>query len=256
MMYKSPFSFQFPSLFIPLSAVMDAHEMSPGYANFHSLEQYGFQPMPQYHFTPPLNLSFQTPRDHDEDSSVSSPQLQLPNAELETLSLEKKTCHLCKGKKYGFTSYFHNTKIFSEPPHDLINQVEKSYRLKDRLKSLLVTYVMREGVEDRISVIVKEIQDWATWVGILEHDVLMAARNSCIALDTGPLNEVREWRNAMVWKVQEHVSRRANMGMPKGRLAELLLEYRKKWEVVWKGYMQDLKAAQLGQDGHSYVAWV
>jgi hypothetical protein len=167
-----------------------------------------------------------------------------PSSEPETLSLRADLCQLCKGKKYGFTSYFHNTKIFFEPPHDILPVVEESYVLRNRLKSLLVTYAMREVEDDQVQNIETQILNWEFSVGMLADEVVASACNAGFALGLGRLDDVRKWRDIIVEEARYYVSGNAAVKMPSGRLAALMLEYRKVWEAVWIGYLQDRKATQ------------
>jgi hypothetical protein len=57
-------------------------------------------------------------------------QVATSDSRLETLSMLGDACPFCEGRKYGFTAYFHNLTIFSEPPHDILPLVEESYILK------------------------------------------------------------------------------------------------------------------------------
>lgn len=83
-----------------------------------------------------------------------------PSNGTEALSPSRLLCSQCKGQKYGFSAYFHNTRIFLEPPHEILGLVERSYVLRDRLKSLLVTYAMRPVDQERVMEIEREINVW------------------------------------------------------------------------------------------------
>lgn len=160
-----------------------------------------------------------------------------PISELTTLSLKTPPCPLCKGQKYGFTAYFHNPNIFPEPPHDLLPFVEKSYILKNRLKSLLVTYIMRELELDGLHEAEKEVLLWRQLVEGLLSDVASSATG--FELSLRPMEEVRKWTEEMTRQIRESIERGQKLEIRKGTLITLLLEFRKLWEGVWKGYLLD-----------------
>src|ERR1700743_2841728 len=92
-------------------------------------------PKPQTSFdfsvTPPSNSfplagysSFDTQRKNEESRISGSAQVLSTSVKLESLSFTRNLCPLCKGKKYGFSAYFHNLKIFPEPPHAILSLVE------------------------------------------------------------------------------------------------------------------------------------
>jgi hypothetical protein len=162
-----------------------------------------------------------------------------------TLSVKPLLCPLCKGKKYGFTAYLHNTKIFSEPPHELLALIEKSYILKNRLKSLLITYVMRELEQCDFEEAEKGILRWAQMIEELAQEVrtVMGSEPGVTALD-----EARNWTMKKTEQIRDHVGGRQKMDIPKGRLNALLLELRKLWETVWKQCSLRRKVSQPEQD--------
>jgi hypothetical protein len=222
--------------------------ISPGHTNFQYLQPFGFPVPSSPHHLPLWDPSSPIPQRYDEEPSSSFPQITLPSAELESLSLKRNHCPLCKGKKYGFTSYFHNRSIFPSPPHEILALVEESYLLKDRLKSLLVTYAMRDVPPGNLPTIKDEVNNWGHWVGVLTCDVMTAA---AFPLRREPLDAVRAWREMMVWRLIQHVEGKERLEMPRGRLAELLLEFRMVWEGVWKGYVRDRGVAR--GDPHPFV---
>jgi hypothetical protein len=158
-------------------------------------------------------------------------------SELTILSLRTPACLLCKGQKYGFKAYFHNTKIFSQPPHELLSVVEKSYLLKNRLKSLLVTYAMREVGQDQLQQVEGEVATWAQHVQDLISEVVGSAIG--FAFDLQQLEVVQNWTKEITTQLREKVWLRERMEMSNGRLNEVLQEFRKLWEGVWKGYLRD-----------------
>jgi hypothetical protein len=166
-----------------------------------------------------------------------------PSSELDTLSLKTNPCPQCKGQKYGFTAYFHNTKIFPEPPHHLLRLVEKSYILRDRLRSFLVTYTLREIEPDRIRRVEEEIDAWQQEVTFLVRDIICSAE---FELDFKPLEAAKLWAFEKVDRLKEHIWGRRRLEIPKGSLQDLLSEYRKVWEGVWVGYLRDERTARVG----------
>ena len=200
-------SVNFPSTTLPPSFQND------GFYNLGAL-----YPVKQQSFEEPISTAFLT-------------------SELPALSLEATLCPLCKGQKYGFTAYLHNLKIFPEPPHDLLPFIEKSYVLKNRLKSLLVTYIMRNLEQDGAQEAEKEVQFWGQLVEGLLSDVAASAVG--FELSLYPLEEVWKWTEEMTRQIRESIAGRQKMEMPKGRLLALLLELRKLWEEVWKQYLLD-----------------
>lgn len=217
--------------------------MSLGYPVFQDLQSFNFPPTPLSPPSPPTSpTSFVTQLDEENLPVIGPCQIVSPSSEPVTLSLRADLCQLCKGKKYGFTSYFHNTKIFFEPPHEILPVVEESYVLRDRLKSLLVTYAMREVEDDQAQNIETQILNWGYSVGMLADEVVASACNAGFALGLDRLDNVRKWRDIIVEEARYYASRNAAVKMPSGRLAALMLEYRKVWEAVWIGYLQDRKA--------------
>ncbi|KAH9224724.1 hypothetical protein DL95DRAFT_378371, partial [Leptodontidium sp. 2 PMI_412] len=90
-------------------------------------------------------------------ASLASP----PVSELAAFSLKNPKCPQCKGKRFDFTAYFHNPKFFRAPPHELLDLVERSYVLKDRLQSILITYIVHDLQEDhRMQDVRADILDW------------------------------------------------------------------------------------------------
>ncbi|ESZ96642.1 hypothetical protein SBOR_3009 [Sclerotinia borealis F-4128] len=148
-------------------------------------------------------------------------------------------CPQCKGHKYGFTPYFHNTKIFPEPPHELLILVEQSYFLRNRLKSLLINYVTRRVDNDRLEVITNEIVEWKSRVECLAREVLISSMG--FELNTKGLESVKEWAADLVRRLSNHVHGIERMELRKEDQKELLIEFKKLWEVVWMSYLADGK---------------
>ncbi|QSZ36625.1 hypothetical protein DSL72_006505 [Monilinia vaccinii-corymbosi] len=146
-------------------------------------------------------------------------------------------CPQCKGHKYGFTPYFHNTEIFPEPPHELLGLVEQSYLLRNRLKSLFINYVTRRVDNDRLEVVTSEIVEWRSRVECLAREVLINSMG--FELNTEGLEAVKTWAAELVERLGNHVSGVERMELGKERQKELLIEFKKLWEVVWTGYLAD-----------------
>lgn len=129
--------------------------MSESHLPLISMNCRGFETFSQPNQIPSSRFPTSTSPTPDLKKGASAPL----SAEVKSLPLtEPALCPRCKGQKYGFTAYFHNTRIFPEPPHELLRLIEKSYFLRDRLKSFLVTYTMRQvdseqvvGIEDKIN---------------------------------------------------------------------------------------------------------
>ena len=227
--------------------------MSLDFPYFQNLESFSFPAAPPVHPNlPGIVSSFAAQREHEDSLVAGIPQTASASSKLETLSLIGSTCLFCKGKKYGFTAYFHNHKIFSEPPHEILPLVEESYILRDRLKSLLVTYAMRDVEQDEAEHVMAQIHHWDFSVGALTDEVMNSASNCGFVLNLGRLDDVRKWKDAIVGEFKYYVSAEAQVKLPRGRLSALMLEYRKVWEVVWMGYMHDHKIMQSELDGTSY----
>jgi hypothetical protein len=153
---------------------------------------------------------------------------------------------LCKGQKYGFTAYFHNPKIFPEPPHELLPLIEQSYVLKNRLKSLLVTYIMRGLEPGGVQEAENEATVWTQLVEDLLSEVVASAAG--FELDLRTLEEVRKWTRELTRQIRDSLVGRQKLEMPKGRLLVLLLEFRKLWEGVWQKWLMDRKSGSSMQD--------
>ena len=154
------------------------------------------------------------------------------------IAQQSPLCLQCKGIRYEFSAYFHNAKIFSVPPHNIIHLVEQSYFLRDRLKSLLVTYAMRvSGTDQDTQRIENEIHGWQREVACFANHVLCSA--VMFELRARPLDEVKRWAAEMSKQLADHVRGVKKLEMPKGRLQVLLTEFRRAWELVWIGFLED-----------------
>lgn len=214
----------------------------------------------QLHSQPLLYHAFDAILDTSIHSSKQGSQRQTSSprgSELESLCLKEPLCLQCKGQKYRFTAYFHNMKIFPRPPHELVRLIEKSYILRDRLKSFLVTYTMRPIDQDRIWGIEEEINKWQQEIIFLMKNVICSAH---FELDFSPLERAKNWSLLMADKVRDHIWGITRLEMPKGTLQMLLSEYRMAWERVWQGYLRDQAASQhmfvqtLDSDGNESTA--
>jgi hypothetical protein len=216
--------------------------MPPGYPVIQHLESFAFPTTPL--LISSAELSSSVAQRNDDSLIKRTSQVASAASKLETLSLRGILCHSCKGKKYSFTSYFHNTKIFFEPPHEILPVVEESYILRDRLKSLLVTYAMRDLEQDQTQNSQTQILNWKFRVEVLIDEVMSSACNAGFILNRERLDDVRKWSDIILDEARYYVSGKATLKMPSDRLAAVMLEYRKVWETVWIGYLQDRSAAQ------------
>jgi hypothetical protein len=231
MCFKGGSGCYFLNFFSIILAVMNAHPISPPTQGVHHLESFTYlsPSLPSYQHNGFYNQGLPyLPEPKSMEHQASNTH---PTSEVEVLSLKAPLCPLCKGQKYGFTAYFHNPKIFSEPPHDLLPLVEKSYALKNRLKSLLVTYVMREREHDGFKEAEKEVLLWSRMVEELLGEIVTSA--VVVELGLRPLEEVRKWTREMTRQIRQSLVGGQKLEMPKGRLQALLVEFRKLWEGVW-----------------------
>ncbi|KAF7870386.1 hypothetical protein EAF04_004132 [Stromatinia cepivora] len=146
-------------------------------------------------------------------------------------------CPQCKGHKYGFTPYFHNTDIFPEPPHDLLMFVEQTYLLRNRLKSLMINYVTRRVDNSRLEVISNEIVEWKGRVECLAREILISSMG--FELNTEGLEAVNDWAAEVVQRLNNHVHGIVRMELSNEDQKGLLIDFKKLWEVVWTSYLLD-----------------
>ncbi|CZS98658.1 hypothetical protein WAI453_001920 [Rhynchosporium graminicola] len=157
-----------------------------------------------------------------------------PTNELAAVSLRSPKCPQCKGTRFDFTSYFHNARIFRSPPHELLNLVERSYVLKNRLQSLLVTYIINDLREEiRIQDIRHDIIAWVQEVANLA-DQVREIMDQAEGVSAG-LYSVQMWTGKMASQLESHLERSngLKMDVQKGWKKGVLFEFRKKWEIVW-----------------------
>ncbi|KAH7336179.1 hypothetical protein BKA65DRAFT_351768, partial [Rhexocercosporidium sp. MPI-PUGE-AT-0058] len=143
-------------------------------------------------------------------------------------------CPQCKGKRFDFTAYFHNPKVFNTPPHELLDLVERSYILKNRLESILVTYIVHDLREDhRIQDSQDDVHDWVRQVASLAVEV----KEGMIQGEgvSAELAGVQAWTEGMANRLGCHLERANGLKMevPKGWKKEVLCDFRKQWEKVW-----------------------
>ncbi|CZR51605.1 uncharacterized protein PAC_01482 [Phialocephala subalpina] len=169
---------------------------------------------PPTYYTAPLEQHYY----QELDVAKPSP----PINELAATSLTTKpSCAHCKGRR-DYTAYFHNSKIFAEPPHELLKLVE-AYVQKNRLESLLINYVLRAIEQDDIEQIQKNLEVWETQV----HNLAATIG------DGEALSNLRSWTSRTKRQLWEHVVGIQKMEMWPGKSKELVSEFRKLWEAVW-----------------------
>jgi len=188
-----------------------------------------FEPVPESPFTVPLNFSNHGLPSSSQDSSTSPPV-----NELASFSLRPPKCPQCKGKRFDFTAYFHNPKFFHSPPHELLDLVERSYILKNRLQSILVTYIVNDPRGDHMMQDVRaDILDWVCHVANLSAEVSQSLGHAD-GVEVA-LAGVKLWTEGMANRLGEHLERcnGQKMEVPKGWRKEVLSDSRKQWEKVW-----------------------
>lgn len=173
------------------------------------------QVLPSY-YIPPLEQHYCQPL---ELATPSPPITEFAATSLTT----KPSCTYCRGRRYDYTAYFHNTTVFAEPPHELLKLVEESYVQKNRLQSLLINYVLRAIDQDDIQQIQKDLEAWETQV----HNLAATIGES------DALANLRSWTSRVKRQLWEHVVGMQKMEMWPGRSKELVSEFRKLWEAVW-----------------------
>ena len=188
-----------------------------------------------YNYPPPPQLNtpqFEVPQ-HQQNvfpplTSISS---ALPRLDSPSPPQSRQQCPQCKGQKYGFEAYFHNINIFPEPPHALLPWVERSYLLKNRLQSLLVSYTVQQFERAYLQDIEIDINNWRLQVEAFAYEV--ASWGSGSERVVNAVKEVHQWSKTIVKRLWDHVVGNQMLPMPKGRGKEMLLEFRKGWEKVW-----------------------
>ncbi|KAH7418083.1 hypothetical protein BKA64DRAFT_187773 [Cadophora sp. MPI-SDFR-AT-0126] len=188
-----------------------------------------FELVPESPFTAPLVFA-----NHGLPSFSQAPAASPLINELAAFSLKPPKCPQCKGKSFDFTAYFHNPRIFASPPHELLDLVERSYILKNRLHSILVTYILHDLRDDHMMQDVRsDIHDWVRQVTNLAAE----ARKDLGKADgvEDGLAGVKAWTEGTANQLGEHLElfKGQKMEVPKGWKKEVLSEFRKQWEKVW-----------------------
>ena len=83
----------------------------------------------------------------------------------------------------------------------------------------------------------RQIEIWGENVDFLVNEVVESADGFQVEL--GPLVDVKTWTKKMMIHIWDHASGARRIEMPRGRCGRLLFEFRKLWERVWLGYLQD-----------------
>jgi len=204
-----------------------------------------------YTYPPPPHLStqyFNNPRpEQNQFLPLTSISQTLPTLDGLPSPQSRPHCEKCKGQKYGFTAYFHNMKIFPEPPHELLPWVERSYHLKNRLQSLLVTYTVQDFDPAYLRDIEIEVNNWRLQVEVLVHEVGSWGNGSELVVSA--IAEVHQWTKVMVKQLWDHVVGNQRLPMPKGRAKKLVLEFRKGWERVWVESAEHRRQFMVSQGG-------
>ncbi|PMD27840.1 hypothetical protein NA56DRAFT_653660 [Hyaloscypha hepaticicola] len=180
-------------------------------------------------------------------TSISS---TLPSLDGPSPPQSRQQCPQCKGQKYGFEAYFHNINIFPEPPHALLPWVERSYLLKNRLQSLLVSYTVQKFERAYLQDIEIDINNWRLQVEAFAHEV--ASWRSGSERVVNAVKEVHQWSKTMVKQLWDHVVGNQMLPMPKGRVKEMLLEFRKGWEKVWVASVEHQRQFMASQGNGSF----
>ena len=189
---------------------------------------YNYPPPPPPLDTPQFEVIRHQQNEFPPLTSISS---TLPSLDGPSPPQSRPQCPQCKGQKYGFEAYFHNINIFPEPPHALLPWVERSYILKNRLQSLLVSYTVQQFERAYLQDIEIDINNWRLQVEAFAHEV--ASWGSGSERVVNAVKEVHQWSKTMVKQLWDHVVGNQMLPMPKGRVKEKLLEFRKGWEKVW-----------------------
>ncbi|EKD14628.1 uncharacterized protein L3040_000151 [Drepanopeziza brunnea f. sp. 'multigermtubi'] len=166
---------------------------------------------------------------------ASPPVIELAAFSLECPAAQKSPpCGQCRGARFDFTKYFHNEKFFRAPPHELLKMIEQSYLLKNRLGSILVTYIVHNLHDDhRMADILTAITDWVDMVASLIEAVSESMINAAGVADA--LAAVEAWTSGFAGQLREHLGQLTGqkMEVPAGWKKQMLSEFRKRWESVW-----------------------
>ncbi|KAF4634549.1 hypothetical protein G7Y89_g3555 [Cudoniella acicularis] len=177
-----------------------------------------------------------------QQSNVSAFKMPL-TPQLNALAIVPGSCPQCKGRKYNFTAYFHNTKYFSSSPHHLLSYIERSYVLKNQLQSLLVEWAMnpRRPIIEFADIAEPQIRAWERRVQYLVETVLEFATSKGLHQGVGArkTDTVLRWTGKMVTRLEDTVWERANFQVSQSEMVSLLFQFRKLWESVWVGLVED-----------------
>ena len=216
--------------------------------------------------------SHKQPQSSPAQNILPSPVTASPSASPVTKP-RKTHCPKCQGRKYKFTSYFHNPSIFSHPPHDIIDIVERSYGLKGKLVTLLVFSVFdrlmngqdRDAVERQeeeplvMSIARKkqreeEIEKWVAGIEELVGEVRRRMEELGVSVTRREEVEkgivgVGNWLQSMVEKMGRHIDGKLRLdeGIKQAVLIkESTLEFKRVWENVWRATVGVDDVARLG----------
>ncbi|PBP26462.1 hypothetical protein BUE80_DR002665 [Diplocarpon rosae] len=196
----------------------DYHIDGPDHGNSH-------EPIPESPFT--LSAAIPYPEDGQYRASP-------PVTELAAFSLRSPKCPQCRGKRFDYTAYFHNPRFFRAPPHALLAPIERSYVLKNRLSSILVTYIVHDLHDDHVMADIKaDITDWVELVSKLAGEVGDRAVHAEGVAEA--LAGVELWTADFARQLRDHLDHLTGqkMEVPRGWKKEVLSEFRKRWESVW-----------------------
>jgi len=96
---------------------------------------------------------------------------------------------------------------------------------------MLVTYAVHEVELDHVPSIEEEVNTWGTQVDSLAQEIWNFPNGSELVVNL--VRVVHEWTKVMMTQLWEHVRGIQMLPMPKGRVKQLVLEFRKLWERVW-----------------------
>lgn len=231
---NTPFSYS-DSLFgnFQIGASRTPHPPSPS-SNFKSLGPP--PPYSPYVTSPPPDQQQQVHRQLSL-ASLSPPLSEIASSSGSQLPQnQKQSCPSCRGNRYDYTSYFHNSRIFSSPPHQLLPFIEESYVLKNLLQSLLFNYVVRSERDESSEMVKLSLEAWNAKV----EGLLIRVRAELVGRATNGMAEVEEAMSKLRAGVQNivtliwlHISGERRMDMSPARMKEVVCEFRKLWEAVW-----------------------
>lgn len=132
------------------------------------------------------------------------------------------------------------------------------------MQSLLVTYVSRNSLagsiagdgdingngngNEEIKAIHKRIKAWEDGVGFLVDRVVDFGASKGVEVGLEGVGEVKEWVRNVGEGVRGHVEGRRRFKFPVGGWMGIVLEFRRLWEVVWKGFLGDEEKVRRMQE--------